>query len=183
MAQTNFCDIFRLLLVNAKAIHEIRHDIRVFLCIADDGNCLVDIQQNGLETVQQVQLFLFFCQIIANGALFALRAPGCPFVQNAAHAEHLRHALNEHVKIAGTAVHQRRHLHQAIHELIRIRAALDVNRQLETGQIAFISNIRDFTDLAALDEIRKLVNDCLDGRCIRNLIHFNEIFRLDILPL
>ena len=79
MAQANLCDILRLLFVNAKAMHEVRHNIRVFLCIANDGNCLVDIQQNGLEAVQQVQLFLLLCQIIANGALFALCAPCCPF--------------------------------------------------------------------------------------------------------
>ena len=54
MTQLDLRHILRLDLINAKADHQIRHNIHFFFCLSDNADCLVDVQQNALEALEQV---------------------------------------------------------------------------------------------------------------------------------
>ena len=55
VAQLQLRHELSLHLVDAEALHEVRNDLGLQLGVADDGNGLVDVQQNSLKAVQQVQ--------------------------------------------------------------------------------------------------------------------------------
>ena len=60
------------------------------------------------------------------------------------HSQHTRNARDEHIKIAGEAVLQRRHAEQPLHQLIGVCTALQVDRDLESVQTRLVSNVGDF---------------------------------------
>ena len=130
-----------------------------------------------------MQLILFLGQIKIDRPLFALRAPCRPLVQQLAHPEHARHTGDQHVEIARTTVHQRCHLHQAVHQTVRIDTALEVNCDFQTGQIALVAQVGDFADFSRLDQIGNLIDDRLNRRRVRNFRDLNNIFLFQMPPL
>ena len=58
VSQAQVSYIFGLDLVQAKALHQVGHDQVVLLGVADDGDGLVDVQQDGTQAFQQVELVL-----------------------------------------------------------------------------------------------------------------------------
>ena len=133
VAQADVRNELSLNLVDPEPDHQVGDDLGVLLGLTDDLDRLVDIQQDLLQTVQQMQLVLFLVQVEEHAAAHTFRAPGCPLVQQFAHAEHARHAADQHIEVAGEAVHQRGHLHQSCHQLVRIGAALEVDGNFQTG--------------------------------------------------
>ena len=130
MAQLDLGHVLGLHLVDAEADHQVRHDLGLLGGVAHDFDGLVNVEQNCLQALEQVQALLLALQIVVGAAAHALGAEGDPLVQDAAHAQHLGLARNQHVKVAGEAVLQRRGLVQARHQLVGILAALQINRQL-----------------------------------------------------
>ena len=61
VAQLDLRHKLRLHLVDAEADHQVRHDLRLGLRLADDADGLVDVQQNLAQALQQVELFALFC--------------------------------------------------------------------------------------------------------------------------
>ena len=130
VAQLDLGHVLGLHLVDAEADHQVRHDLGLLGGVAHDFDGLVNVEQNCLQALEQVQALLLALQIVVGAAAHALGAEGDPLVQDAAHAQHLGLARNQHVKVAGEAVLQRRGLVQARHQLVGVLAALQINRQL-----------------------------------------------------
>ena len=105
-----------------------------------------------------------------------------PFLKNFAHPQHARLARDEDVEVAAEAVLERGGLEELLHELVRIGAALEVDRELEAVQICFIAHVGNFADLAGLNELSNLVNNDLGRGRVGDLVNFNEIPLLDIAP-
>ena len=113
MAQLDLGHVLGLHLVDAEADHQVRHDLGLLRGVAHDFDGLVNVEQNCLQALEQVQALLLALQIVVGAAAHALGAEGNPLVQDAAHAQHLGLARNQHVKVAGEAVLQRCGLEQA----------------------------------------------------------------------
>ena len=60
VAQLDLRNVFRLLLVDAEADHQVRNDFALLLGLAHNLDGLVNIQQNLFQTGQQVQFFFRF---------------------------------------------------------------------------------------------------------------------------
>ena len=170
-------------LVNAEANHQIGDDLGLLLRLPDNFDGLVDVQQNALEALEQMQLVLLLAEDKVDPALHALRAPRGPFLQNLPDTQHLGAAADEHVEIAGKGVLQWREPVELSHELIRVRAPLEVDGQLQSGEVRLVPHIGDLLGLARLDELRHLVQNRLYRGGIGNLINFNKVFILDIAVL
>ena len=108
VAQLDLRHELRLHLVDAEADHQVRHDLRLGLRLADDADGLVDVQQDLAQALKQVELFALFALLEEQAAADALRAPGRPLLDDLAYAHHARHARDENVEITGEAVLQRR---------------------------------------------------------------------------
>ena len=109
-------------LVDAEADHEVRNDLGVELCFADDADCLVDIEQDLAQTFEKMQLVLFLLQLEIDPPADALAAPRRPLLENLAHTQHARHAADQNVEVAAERVLQRRRFEELLHELFGVRA-------------------------------------------------------------
>ena len=56
---------------------------------------------------------------------------------------------------------------ELLHELVRLDAALEVDGQLQAGQVGLVAHIGDLADFARLDELGDLVDDGLRRRWYR----------------
>ena len=130
-----------------------------------------------------MQLVFLLVQVEEHAAAHTFRAPGRPLVQQLAHTEHARHAADQHIEVAGKAVHQRGHLHQLGHQLFRVGAALEVDRDLEAGKVGLVAHIRDLAHLAGFDQLGDLVDDRFDRGRVRNLGDLDEVFLFAVRPL
>ena len=110
-------------------------------------------------------------------------APLCPAVQNFAHAHDLGHPIHQDVEVAGEGILQGGGAEQLLHELVRVGAALEVDGQLQAGQVRLVAHVGDLPDLAGLDELGDLVQDGLGGGGVGDLVDLDEIFGLEIPPL
>ena len=100
VAQLDLGDVLGLNLVDAEADHEVRHDLGVLLGLADDGDGLVDIEQNPAQTLEQVQLVQLLLPLEVYAAADTFGAPRRPLGEDLAHAHHARHARDENVEVA-----------------------------------------------------------------------------------
>lgn len=73
-------------------------------------------------------------------------------------------------------------MEQAVHQLVRVGAALEVNGDLKAGQVGLVADIRDLPDFPALDEVGNFIDDGLDGGRVWNFEHLNQVFLFEILP-
>ena len=80
VAQLDLCHIVGLHLVDAKADHQVGHHLGLLLGGADDADCLVDIQQDGGKTLQQVQPLFLAVQVVVGAAAHALNAERRPLL-------------------------------------------------------------------------------------------------------
>ncbi len=73
-------------------------------------------------------------------------------------------------------------LEELLHELLRVHAALEVDRELEAVQVRLVAHVGDLADLAGLDQLRDLVNDDLGRGRVGDLVDLNEIPFPDVAP-
>ena len=175
MTQLNFSDIFRLHLVYAEAVHQVRHNVGFFLGFADNLDGLVDVEQYLLQTFEQVQTLLLFVQRERRAALYAVHAEPDPLFQQPVHAEHLRGAVDQHVEIAGEAVLQRSELVELLHELVGVGGALEVNGDTQAVKSLLVADVGNLLDLARLDQVNDLFYDLFAGGGGRNLRDVNAV--------
>ena len=170
-------------MVNAKANHQIGHHLGVLLRLPDNGDGLVDVQQDALETLQKMELLFLLFTGKPGASAHSVHPPAGPFLQNLSDSHHPGHAGNENVEITGNGVLEGSGPEQPGHELVRISAALEIDRELEAVQIGFIPHIGDFLGLARFDQFGYLINDGLHSGRVRDLIDLNKVFVLYIAPL
>ena len=183
VAQLDLCYILRLNLVDAEADHQVGHHLRLLLGLADDLNGLVNVQQNALEALQKVQLFLLFVQHEVHSSPHAFRAPGQPLLQQRLHPQHPGHSGDEDVKVAAHRVLQGGQAEELLHELVRVYAPLQVNGQLQAREVRLVPHVADLLDLSGLHQLGHLVQNGLQGGGIGDLENFDNIFALDITVL
>ena len=80
VAQADVRDELGLDLVDVEAFHQVRDDLRVLLGAANDGDRLVDVEQDPAQTEQQMQLVLFLAELEEYAAADAFRAPRRPLL-------------------------------------------------------------------------------------------------------
>ena len=80
MAQLDLGHIVGLHLVDAKADHQVGHDLALFLGGADDLDGLVDVQQDGGQALQQMQALFLAVQVVVGAAAHALNAERRPLL-------------------------------------------------------------------------------------------------------
>ena len=130
-----------------------------------------------------MQLVLLFVHLEIESAPDAFGAPRRPLGENFAHAHYARHTGNENVEVAAERILQRRRLEQLLHELVRVRAALQVDGELQTVQVGFVAHIADLADLICLDQLGDFVQNDLRGRRVGDLVDLDHVPVLDIAPL
>ena len=177
MAQADLRHKFRLCLVDAEADHEVRHDLGFLIRLAHNAHRLVNVEQDGLQAPQKMQLFLLVLQIAGGAAPHAGNAERRPLPQQLAHTHDARHTVHQHIEIAGEAVFQRRHAEQLLHELVRVCPPLEIDRDLQAVQPRLVADIRNLAQLALLDEIHHLFHDGFHRRGRRNLCDIHTVGR------
>ena len=183
VAQLDLRHILRLNLVDTEADHQVGDDLGLLLRLADDADGLVDIQQDPLEALQQMQLLFALAEDEIGAAADGLRTPSAPLLQHLAHTQHLGAAGDEHVEVAGEGVLQGRLLIELGHQLVGIGTPLQIDGQLQTGQVGLVAHVGDFLGLAGLDQLRHLVQNGLHRGGVGDLIDLNEVLCLDIAVL
>ena len=124
VAELYLRDVLRLNLVYPEADHQVRHDLSLKLCAADDLYRTVDIEQDALKTLQKVQLLFFLLKLVVHAATDTFRAPSRPLLKNFRNAHHARAAADEDVEVAGEAVLKRCEPEELLHQLFGVDAAL-----------------------------------------------------------
>ena len=130
-----------------------------------------------------MQLILFLAQHEVDPPFYAVRAPRRPLLQNLPDAQHLGTARNQHIEVAGKGVLQRRQLIELGHQLVRVHSPLQVNGQLQAGEVGLVPHIGDLLRLACLDQLRHLVQDGLHRGGIGDLIDLQQVLILHIAVL
>ena len=130
MPQLDFRHIFRLDLIDAEAHHQVGHHFLLVLGFPDDVDGLVDVQQDFPKALEQMQLVLRFFQVEFYPPGHAVLAEIDPLQQNPLGPQHLGHAVNEDVEVAGIGVLQGGHFEQPVHELVRVGAPLQLHGDL-----------------------------------------------------
>ena len=181
--QLDLRHIFRLNLVDAEADHQIGDDLGFLLRLPDNADGLVNIQQDALQALQKVQLFLLLAQHEEDPPLHAVGPPGSPFLQDLPDTQHLGAAGDQHVEVAGKGVLQRCQLVELGHQLIRVHAPLQIDGQLQAGEVGLIPHIRDLFRLARLDQLRHLVQNGLHCGGVGDLVNFQQVLVLHIAVL
>ncbi len=93
VAQLNLCHKLSLNLVDTKASHEVRHNVNLKLSATNNGNGLVDVEQNCLKAMEQVQAVALLLQVKRNAAARRIHAPSNPLFKNLTHTHHARVAI------------------------------------------------------------------------------------------
>ena len=181
--QLDLRHIFRLDLVDAETDHQVGDDLGFLLRLSDNADGLVNVQQDALQALQQVQLFLLLAQHEEDPPLHAVGAPRCPFLQNLPDTQHLGATGDQHVEVAGKGVLQRCQLVELGHQLIRVHAPLQIDGQLQSGEVGLIPHIRDLFRLARLDQLRHLVQNGLYRSGVGDLVNFQQVLVLHIAVL
>ena len=122
-----------------------------------------------------MQLLFLLREVVVRSAADAFHSERRPLLKELTHTQHTRNARDEHVKIAGEAVLQRRHAEQPLHQLIGVCAALQVDRDLESVQTRLVSNVGDFLHLALLHKVDDLFHNGFNSRCRRDLGNIDAV--------
>ena len=109
--------------------------------------------------------------------------PGGPLLQNLPDTQDLRHTGNQHIEVAGEGVLQGRLFVELRHQLVRVRAPLQVDGQLQTAEVRLVPHIGDLLGLARLDELGHLVQNRLYGGGVGDFVNLDEVLRLHIAVL
>ena len=173
VAQFDLGHIFRLHLVDAEADHQVRDYLGLLLRVAHNGHGLVDVQQDRLKALEQMELVALFAQVKMRAAAHAFDAERHPLLQQVAHAEHARNTRDQHIEVAGEAVLQGRKLKQALHQTVRVHAALQVNGDLQPIQARFIADVGNLLELAVLYQIHHFFDNrftvVVGGICVMSM--------------
>ena len=159
VAQLDLGHIVRLYFVDAEADHQVGHDLGLLLGGADDVDGLIDVQQDGGQTLEQMQPLFLAVEVVVGAAADTLHSEGRPLLQDLPHAHDAGLAGDEDVEVGAEAVFQRGGLEQLRHQLFRVHAALEVEGELEAVQVGLVAHVADLFDLAGLDQLGDLVHD------------------------
>ena len=182
VAQLDLRHELGLHLVDAEALHEVGHHVHLELGAADDGDGLVDVEQDGLKAVQQMQAVALFLQVEGDATARRLHAPGNPFRQDLPHAHDARVAVDQHVEVARERVLQRGGAEQLRHQLLRVDAALDVDGDAQTGKVRLVADVGDLAHLAFLGELDDALDDDVRLGGVGNLVHLDDALVGQIAP-
>ena len=130
-----------------------------------------------------MQLVLLLFQDEVDAAAHGLRPPGGPLLQDLPDAQHLGAAGDQHVEVAGEGVLQGGGLEELGHQLVGVHAPLEVDGQLQAGEVRLVPHVGDLFGLAGLDQLRHLVQDGLHGGGVGDLVNLNQVFRFHIAVL
>ena len=175
VAQLDLGDVLGLNLVEVEGLHQVGYDLALLGRAAHDRNGAVDVEQNLAEAEQQMQLFLLFAEVEAELAAQAAHAEADPFAQDVRNAELARRAVDQHVEVAVECVLQRRQLVELGHQLVGVGAAAQVDGQLEAREVDLVAHVGDVLDLAALDRVGDLGDDCLNRGGVGDLRHVDAV--------
>ena len=181
--QLDLRHVLRLDLVDAETDHQVGDDLGFLLGLPDDLDGLVNIQQDALEALQKVQLVFLLAQHEEDPPLHAVGPPGSPLLQNLPDAQYLGASGDEHIEVAGEGVLQGGQPVELGHQLVRVHAPLQVDGQLQTGQVRLVPHVGDLFGLALLDEFRHLIQNGLHGGGVGNLVNFQQVLVLDVAVL
>ena len=182
VSQLDLCNVVGLDLVDAEADHQVRDNLGLGFSAADDGDGLVDIEQDLAQAKQQVELFLLLLELVIGPAADALGPPGDPLLQDLADAHHAGHTGDQHVEVAGEAVLQGGVAEELLHQLLRVHAALEVHRDLEAGEVRLVPDVVELADLARLGQIDHLFDHRLGGGGVGQLVDLDQIALLHVAP-
>ena len=161
-------------LVDVEAAHKVGHDLGLELGATDDGDRLVDVEQDRLEAVQQVQALGLFAQVIVNAATRGLNTPLDPLVQNLAHAHNARVTIDQHVEVARERILQRGRAIELGHELVGVDAALKVDSDAQAREVGFVADVCDLLDLALLGELDDAFDDDIGLGGVGDLVDLDD---------
>ena len=169
--------------VQAKARHEVGHHHGVLLGLPDDGDGLVDVQEDDPQALEEVELLLLLLEGELGPPADAVGPPGGPPVQDLPHPHDLGHPVHQDVEVAGEGVLEGGGPEELLHELVRVGAPFQVDGQLQAGQVGLVPHVGHFPELAGLDELGHLVQDGLHRGGVGDLVDLDEVVRLHIPPL
>ena len=86
------------------------------------------------------------------------------------------------VEVAGEGVLERCDAEELAHERVGVGAPLEVEGELEAGEVGLVAHVGDLADLAALHEVHDLVHDRLDRRGRGDLGDVDAVVRLVVAP-
>ena len=175
MSQLDFSHILRLHFVNAKTDHQIWNNVHFFLGLANDFDGLIDVQQDLLQTLQQVQFLFFLIQIVIYSAFYTHSTECDPFFQQGTYTQDSRCTCNQDIEVTGETVLQRSEAIKFLHQFIRIHATFQIDSKSQTGQIGFVTHIGNFFQLTGFDQLYHFINDGFCCSCWRNLGDFQTV--------
>ena len=146
-------------LVDVETLHKVGHDLGFELGAADDGDGLVDVEQNRLEAVQQVQALGLFAQVKVDAATRGLNTPLDPLVQDLAHAHNTGIAVDEHIEVARERILQRGRAIELGHELVGVDTALKVDGDAQARKVGLVADVGDLFDFALFGELDDALDD------------------------
>ena len=161
-------------LVDVETLHKVGHDLGFELGAADDGDGLVDVEQDCLEAVQQVQALGLFAQVKVNAATRGLNTPLDPLVQDLAHAHNARVTIDQHVEVARERILQRGRAIELGHELVGVDAALKVDSDTQTREVGLVADVSDLLDLALFGELDDALDDDIGLGGVGDLVDLDD---------
>ena len=108
--------------------------------------------------------------------------PGHPFLQYLSHPHDFGHSRDQDIEVTGEGVLKLCGPEELLHQLFRVSAPLQVNGQLQAGQVGLIPYIGDLLQLARLHKLGDLVHNGLCRGGIGDLIDLDDPLLLDIPP-
>ena len=123
MTQLDFGNILSLYLVNTESYHQIRHNLRLTFCFANDLDSLVNVKQNLFKTLEQMQLVCLFIKRKLCSSSNTFKSKFNPFFKDFADAHNFWITFNKYVKITGERIFKRCKLIKLCHKLVRVDAA------------------------------------------------------------
>ena len=174
VAKLKFGDKLGLGLVDVETLHKVGYNLCLELSAADDGDGLVDVEQNCLKAVQQVQTLGLFAQVKVNAATRGLNTPLDPLVQNLAHAHNTGIAVDEHVEVARERILQRGRAIELRHELVGVDTALKVDGDAQAREVGLVADVSDLFDLALLGELDDALDDDIGLGGVGDLVDLDD---------
>ena len=171
MAQLDLCHELCLDFVDAESDHQIGNHLGLLLGFPDDPYRLVNIQKNPFQPLQQMELVLLLLQVKISPAADAFDTESDPFTEKLPDSQYSGHSGDQHVKVAGEGILQRRHAEKLQHQLFRIHAPLQINGDFQAVQPGFIPDIRNLLQLALLYQFDDFLDDGLAGGRRRDAGH------------
>ena len=142
---------------------KVRNNVLLLLGISDDPYRLINIKKNGSKTKQELELVLFFSEIVIKLTRVTLDSEFDPFLEYLLYAKLHRRSLYKDIEVTVEVVLKLGYREELLHYKLGIGILTKSENELKAVEVDSISDVDDLSELSGDDHILRLLHNRLNA--------------------